>query len=264
MVAFEKVSIQGIEIIAHADINDLDQTLYTPRILTTASEKDTGAKEMEASGTKELTDHVLYECLPEGDYVMQGILMDKASGKPIMDADGKEITSSQTFKADANGGYVDMNFTVHADELSGKTVVVFEKVYQADENGEPVGDSLANHEDLNDISQAVTFPSIATELIDEQTGNHRALAAKKVKHIDIDYAIRKDASEVPPRYIVFFKAKDADAMTAAFKEYSAKVLKKQQTRKSVLAELHKAVAIAASLPQKAVDHVKNLHQDLSL
>ena len=80
----------------------------------------------------------------------------------------------------------------------------------------------------------------------------------------IDYAIRKDASEVPPRYIVFFKAKDADAMTAAFKEYSAKVLKKQQTRKSVLAELHKAVAIAASLPQKAVDHVKNLHQDLSL
>jgi hypothetical protein len=80
----------------------------------------------------------------------------------------------------------------------------------------------------------------------------------------IDYAIRKDSSEVPPRYIVFFKAKDADAMTAAFKEYSAKVLKKQQTRKSVLAELHKAVAIAASLPQKAVDHVKNLHQDLSL
>ena len=58
--------------------------------------------------------------------------------------------------------------------------------------------------------------------------------------------------------------KDADAMTAAFKEYSAKVLKKHQTRKSVLAELHKAVAIAASLPQKAVDHVKNLHQDLSL
>lgn len=80
----------------------------------------------------------------------------------------------------------------------------------------------------------------------------------------IDYAIRKDASEVPPRYIVFFKAKDADAMTAAFKEYSVKVLKKQQTRKSVLAELHKAVAIAASLPQKAVDHVKNLYQDLSL
>lgn len=184
MVAFEKVSIQGIEIIAHANINDLDQTLYTPRILTTASEKDTGAKEMESSGTKELTDHVLYECLPEGDYVMQGILMDKASGKPVMDADGKEITSSQTFKADANGGYVDMNFSVHADELSGKTVVVFEKVYQADENGEPVGDSLANHEDLNDISQAVTFPSIATELIDEQTGNHRALAGKKVKHID--------------------------------------------------------------------------------
>ena len=77
-----------------------------------------------------------------------------------------------------------MNFTVHADELSGKSVVVFEKVYKADENGEPAGDPVATHEDLNDVDQTVTFPSIATELIDEKTGNHRALAAKKVKHID--------------------------------------------------------------------------------
>ena len=36
----------------------------------------------------------------------------------------------------------------------------------------------------------------------------------------VDYAIRKDVSQEPPRFMVFFKAKDADVLTAAFKEYS--------------------------------------------
>ena len=37
----------------------------------------------------------------------------------------------------------------------------------------------------------------------------------------VDYAIRKDVSQDPPRFMVFFKARDADVLTAAFKEYSA-------------------------------------------
>ncbi len=36
----------------------------------------------------------------------------------------------------------------------------------------------------------------------------------------IDYAIRKDITETPPRYLVFFKAPDAEAMNAALKEYA--------------------------------------------
>ena len=80
----------------------------------------------------------------------------------------------------------------------------------------------------------------------------------------IDYAIRKDSSEVPPRYIVFFKAQDADAMTAAFKEYSYRIENGQHSKPSVIEQLHKAIEIAASMPQRAVEHIKNLHQDLSL
>ena len=44
------------------------------------------------------------------------------------------------------------------------------------------------------------------------------------KKYGIDYAIRKDTSEVPPRYLVFFKAPDAEAFQSAFKEYSASLL----------------------------------------
>ena len=60
------------------------------------------------------------------------------------------------------------------------------------------------------------------------------------KKYGIDYAIRKDTSEVPPRYLVFFKAPDAEAFHSAFKEYSASLLNKDK-RPSVLAKLHELV-----------------------
>ena len=69
------------------------------------------------------------------------------------------------------------------------------------------------------------------------------------KKYGIDYAIRKDTSEVPPRYLVYFKAQDTDALSAAFKEYSASVLDKTK-RPSVLAKLHDLAQSVANLPDK--------------
>ena len=69
------------------------------------------------------------------------------------------------------------------------------------------------------------------------------------KKYGIDYAIRKDNSEMPPRYLVFFKAPDAEAFNSAFKEYSASLLNKGN-RPSVLAKLHELVQAAAELPGK--------------
>ena len=74
------------------------------------------------------------------------------------------------------------------------------------------------------------------------------------KKYGIDYAIQKDTSEVPPRYLVFFKAPDADAFNAAFKEYSASLLNKVK-RPSVLEKLHELVQAAAELTGK-VRHKK--------
>ena len=69
------------------------------------------------------------------------------------------------------------------------------------------------------------------------------------KKYGIDYAIRKDTSEVPPRYLVFFKAPDAEAFQSAFREYSASLLNKDK-RPSVLARLQELVQAAAELPGK--------------
>jgi chemotaxis receptor (MCP) glutamine deamidase CheD len=56
------------------------------------------------------------------------------------------------------------------------------------------------------------------------------------KKYGIDFALKKDMSGQPPRYLVFFKGRDADTMTAAFKEFSAKNLdmeKKPSLRKQL-------------------------------
>ena len=48
------------------------------------------------------------------------------------------------------------------------------------------------------------------------------------KKYGIDFALKKDANEVPPRYLVFFKGRDADVLMSAFKEFSAKKLTQEQ------------------------------------
>ena len=44
----------------------------------------------------------------------------------------------------------------------------------------------------------------------------------------IDYALKKDTSEQPPRYLVFFKGRDVDVMPQAFKEFSARTIKQKE------------------------------------
>ena len=54
----------------------------------------------------------------------------------------------------------------------------------------------------------------------------------------VDFAVKRDNNAQPPKYLVFFKAKDADALIAAFTEYSQKRVK-QQSKPSILARLSK-------------------------
>ena len=51
---------------------------------------------------------------------------------------------------------------------------------------------------------------------------------KCARKYNVDFSLKKDTSISPPRYFVFFKAKDVDVMTAAFKEYTGKTLNKSK------------------------------------
>lgn len=85
-------------------------------------------------------------------------------------------------------------------------------------------------------------------------GNIKAFE-QTAKKYGIDFALKKDSTETPPRYLVFFKGRDADALTAAFKEFSAKKLtqgQKPSIRKLIVSLKEKAAALNAQR-----DKVKN-------
>lgn len=92
-------------------------------------------------------------------------------------------------------------------------------------------------------------------------GNIKAFESTAKKY-GIDYALKKDTAEQPPRYLVFFKGRDADVLTAAFKEFSAKKLTQEQRpsiRKALAAFRDAAKQLNASRQK-----VKNKAQEVSL
>lgn len=79
------------------------------------------------------------------------------------------------------------------------------------------------------------------------------------KKYGVDFAVVKDKTTTPIQYTIFFKAKDADAITNVLKEYSAKQVKKTKTKASVLDKLKKFKDLVASVPKKV--HEKRKEQE---
>ncbi|MFR7948071.1 MAG: PcfB family protein [Subdoligranulum sp.] len=82
---------------------------------------------------------------------------------------------------------------------------------------------------------------------------------RTLKTYGVDYAIRKDVTVQPNRYMVFFKAKDADVLTAAFKEYATNLTRKEK-RPSVLKVLRKLKAKARPAPEKIREKSQELER----
>ena len=80
------------------------------------------------------------------------------------------------------------------------------------------------------------------EITDKNIKDFERIARK----YGIDFALKKDKTGDIPKYLVFFKARDADALTAAFKEYTAKTDRKKE-RPSVLKKLRKFKEVAADI-----------------
>ena len=73
------------------------------------------------------------------------------------------------------------------------------------------------------------------------------------KKYHVDFALKKDTTAEKPRYLVFFKSRDADAITAAFQEFTArKVLRKPSIRK----RLAQAMAQARQKEPRQLDREK--------
>lgn len=131
-------------------------------------------------GTRTLTDVVTYTNLAPGkEYEVVGTLMDKETGKPMLDGAGKEITSTTKFTPETANGSVEVAFEVDAALFAGKTTVAFEELFQD-------GKSIAIHADITDENQTITFepgPKLKTTFTGEN-GEKTLKPGKDTKLID--------------------------------------------------------------------------------
>ena len=126
-----------------------------PTLKTTATDKADGDKSLASSGMVTITDKVCYTNLKAGkEYTLSGTLMDKATGEPLM-VEGKPVTASKTFTPQESDGCENVDFTIDASMLVGKTTVVFERL-------EHDGQTIAVHTDINDEDQTVLFEKTPT------------------------------------------------------------------------------------------------------
>ena len=163
-VVFEHLYYDGKEIATHADIDDEGQSVYFPKIGTTAKSRETNSNLGMPRANETIVDTVKYENLVIGKvYTVKGKLMDKATKQPIKDEHGNEITASKTFTATSKTGSVDLEYTYNSLNRQGKTTVVFEDMYHNDK-------LVATHSDINDEGQSIEYPNIHTKADVKQIG----------------------------------------------------------------------------------------------
>ena len=181
IVVFEKLIHNGIEVAAHEDINDEDQSVHYPVLKTTAKDTTTvvdATKRTDDTTPLQITDTVEYtNLIPGVTYKVVGKLMDKVTGKPL--ADGK-ITSEVTFTPEEADGTVDVVFNFTRAELNSLSVVVFEDIYDAASNV-----LVATHSDINDEGQTVTFKSVVNIEKLDSTGIIKQLDGATLEILDL-------------------------------------------------------------------------------
>lgn len=125
-------------------------------------------------GQMTLVDTVGYIGLTPGvEHTVKGTLISSENGSPLTDAEGNPVTAETVFTPQAVNGTVPVTFTFNAGDLQGTYTVAFEEVYEKvteTETDEATGEEkqvekqvlIAEHKDLEDKGQTVTFPTPET------------------------------------------------------------------------------------------------------
>ena len=154
IVMFEDVYYENNLIATHADITDEAQTLYVPKIGTTAIDGERKDHSSTADSSVTIVDSVAYQNLVQGQtYRVTGKLMDKVTGKALV-IDGKEVTAVTEFTAAGTEGVVDVTFRFNGKGMTGKQLVVFEQLDVVTADG---AYAIASHNDINDAAQTITM-----------------------------------------------------------------------------------------------------------
>lgn len=153
IVVFETL-YEGEEVIeTHEDINDTKQTVLFVNLDTTAKDKADGNQSVLPEKDVTIVDSIDYCLLKDLEYIVEGTLMDKSTGEPLL-IGGAPVIKTIELKAIKSCGKVEMEFTIDASQLGGTDIVVFERVYLKDDEDEK-GTLVVEHTDINDDAQLI-------------------------------------------------------------------------------------------------------------
>ena len=96
----------------------------------------------------------------------------------------------------------------------------------------------------------------------EITNDNIKAFSSTAKKYGLDFSLKKDSSTDPPRYLVFFKGRDADVMTAAFQEFTAKRL--SQEKKPSIRKLLSSMKELAKQKSKVLDRSRQKDRGVEL
>ena len=141
-----------------------------------------------------------------------------------------------------------INLAISTTKLTGRTIVAGIRKYL--QHREKVKAQKARDPGVHgkqSVKQLLSQNQGATNVEIDKSGikDFERLAKK----YGVDFAVRKDKSVDPPRYLVFVRSKDADALDAICKEHQARALTKDK-KPSVLEQLRKFKEIVAAIPKK--------------
>ena len=149
VVAFETITMDGIEVAVHADLEDEAQTVRIPEIHTNAVNKENQSHEADEKEDLQIEDKVSYQNLVPGNtYKVAGFLVNKATGEAVTEK-GKQIMAEKTFVAEKSDGDIIVDYAILGKTLTGGTdYVVYETLYEQDKK-------IAEHADINDMNQTI-------------------------------------------------------------------------------------------------------------
>ena len=146
---------------------------------TNAINVSTGTQDAYAVDLTVIDTVSMVNLMPNREYKLQLILADAKTGEPLKVKDqpsGDLLTTEKTFTADTSKMDVDMQIEFDASPFAGRTIVVYEYLYQD-------GVEISKHEDPNDKKQQLYVKDklkLNTTAIDLISGTHEAIAKKDV------------------------------------------------------------------------------------
>ena len=150
----------------YGDISEREESarIYVPRLNAEAA-GETGEKTVLCGKNTAIYDVLSYSGLaPDTEYRIITGLVDGESGEEIRDGSGNAVTATAKFTPKESSGQTVTKISGDLRELTGKEILVYEKLYCVPKNGIPV--LLYSTENLPANSRTVTLRPCSLELAD--------------------------------------------------------------------------------------------------